>query len=93
MRIILLKDVKGVGKIYEEKNVSDGYAANFLLPKNFALVADKAGVAKAKQLKERSDAKRIAEEERLKEKETKRQEKHLELEKFKQAKHLPLSSE
>lgn len=82
MKIILLKDIKGVGKRFEEKEVSDGYALNFLLPKNFAIVADKAGIAKAKQLKEQSEAKRAIEEKEIKEKEAKRIEKHLELEKF-----------
>ncbi|KKW15995.1 MAG: 50S ribosomal protein L9 [Parcubacteria group bacterium GW2011_GWA2_50_10b] len=84
MKVILLKDVKGVGKRFEEKNVSDGYALNFLLPKTLAVVADKAGIAKAKQLKEQSDAKRAAEERIINEKETKRLEKHLALEKFRQ---------
>lgn len=86
MKVILLKDIKGVGKKFEEKEVSDGYAANFLLPKNFAMVADKAGMDKARQLKEQSDSKKAAEEKEIKEKESKRLEKHLELEKFRQAK-------
>ena len=30
MEIILLKDVKGIGKKGESKSVSDGYASNFL---------------------------------------------------------------
>jgi len=91
MKIILLQDVKGVGKRFEEKNVSDGYAMNFLLPKNVALIADKAGIAKAKQMREQSETKRVAEEERIKEKESKRLEKSLELEKFrKEQKGTPL---
>lgn len=84
MKVILLKDVKGVGKKFEEKNVSDGYATNLLLPKNLALVADKAGLAKAKQIKEVSEKNKIIENARLAEKEAKRLEKHLELEKFRQ---------
>ncbi|MDO8424288.1 MAG: 50S ribosomal protein L9 [bacterium] len=85
MKVILLKDVKGVGKRFEEKEVSDGYALNFLLPKNCAVVADKPGIAKANQLKEQSEARRAEEEKKLSEKEAKRLEKHLELEKFKQS--------
>ncbi|SDK26426.1 50S ribosomal protein L9 [Alkalibacterium thalassium] len=36
MEVILLKDVKGTGKKGEVKNVSDGYANNFLLKKGLA---------------------------------------------------------
>ena len=36
MQVILLKDVKGVGKFNEIVEVSDGYARNFLLKKNLA---------------------------------------------------------
>lgn len=84
MKIILLKDVKGVGKRFEEKEVSDGYAMNFLIPKNIALMADKAGVLKVKQLKEQSDAKKAIETQKLDEKRTSRLEKTQELEKFRQ---------
>lgn len=84
MKIILLKDIKGVGKRFEEKNVSDGYATNFLLPKNMALVADKASAAKIKQLKEQGEAKKAAEEAELNEKLAKREEKRKELEKFRE---------
>lgn len=39
MKVIFLKDVKGQGKKNEIKEVSDGYAMNFLIKKNLALVA------------------------------------------------------
>ena len=39
MKVILLRDIKGVGKRYEEKNVSDGYAINMLIPKKLAVPA------------------------------------------------------
>lgn len=36
MKVILLSDVRGSGKKGDLVNVSDGYARNFLLPKNLA---------------------------------------------------------
>jgi len=52
MKIILLKDVKGVGKRYEEKELAEGYALNFLIPKKFAVVASSAAANQIKNLKE-----------------------------------------
>lgn len=40
MKVILKQDVKGQGKKGELVNVSDGYARNFLLPRNLAVPAD-----------------------------------------------------
>ncbi|PIQ66615.1 MAG: 50S ribosomal protein L9 [Candidatus Zambryskibacteria bacterium CG11_big_fil_rev_8_21_14_0_20_42_18] len=87
MKVILLKDVKGVGKRFEEKKVSDGYASNFLIPRDLAIMADTAGVTKVKQLKEQEGVKRVVEEQKINEKESKRLEKHLELEKFRREQH------
>ncbi|HIQ50807.1 MAG TPA: 50S ribosomal protein L9 [Nautiliaceae bacterium] len=39
MKVLLIKDVKGLGKAGEIRNVKDGYARNFLLPKGFAKLA------------------------------------------------------
>jgi large subunit ribosomal protein L9 len=39
MKVIFLKDVKGKGKQGEIKNVSDGYAHNFLLKNGYAIEA------------------------------------------------------
>lgn len=39
MEVIFLKDVKGSGKKGEIKNVSDGYAKNFLIKNGLAIVA------------------------------------------------------
>ena len=39
MKIIFLKDVKNVGRRGEIKEVSDGYAKNFLLPRGIAKLA------------------------------------------------------
>jgi len=41
MRVILLKEVRGVGRPHDVKEVSDGYARNFLLPQGLAETATK----------------------------------------------------
>ena len=52
MKLILLADVKGKGKKGELVNVPDGYARNFLLPKNLAVVADNAAMSELRGKKE-----------------------------------------
>ena len=37
MRVIFIKDLKGKGKINEIKEVSDGYATNFLIKNGYAV--------------------------------------------------------
>lgn len=41
MEIILLKDVKGIGKKGEIVKVNDGYGSNFLIPRGLAVVSNK----------------------------------------------------
>ena len=44
MQVILLKDVKGLGKAGEVKKVSDGYARNMLLPKKLVMEASDSNI-------------------------------------------------
>ena len=48
MNVYLLKDVVGKGKKGDIVAVSDGYAKNFLIPKNFAVEATKSIMAEKK---------------------------------------------
>ncbi len=48
MKVILKADIKGVGKKDEVINASDGYARNFLFPKNLAIEANNENMAKLK---------------------------------------------
>ena len=44
MQVILLKDVKGVGKAGQVAKVSDGYARNLLFPKKLAMEASESNL-------------------------------------------------
>ena len=59
MEVILLQDVKGVGKKQQKVNVSDGYANNFLFPKKLAVKVSKKSV---EILENQQENARIAEE-------------------------------
>jgi large subunit ribosomal protein L9 len=45
MKVILKRDVKGLGREGDLKDVKDGYARNFLLPTGAVVVADKGAIA------------------------------------------------
>lgn len=55
MKVILKRDVKGVGREGDLKDVKDGHARNFLLPTGAAVVADKGAVANWERHKDQRD--------------------------------------
>ena len=57
MRVVFLNDVNGIARAGEIKNVADGYARNFLLPRKLAAAATTSTVQQAE-----SRAKAIAKE-------------------------------
>lgn len=61
MKVILLQDIKGVGKKDQTINASDGYAKNFLMPKGLAVEASAANIKKLEKQKAEAEAKAQAE--------------------------------
>lgn len=55
MKVILTQDVKGLGKKGELVNASDGYARNYLFPRNLAAEANSQAMT---ELKNREDSKK-----------------------------------
>ena len=57
MKIILLDDVAKVGRRGEVRDVSDGYARNFLIPKKLAMTATSGNLKNLDVIKKNQDAK------------------------------------
>ena len=64
MKVILKQDIKGVGKKDQVINAADGYARNYLIPKNLAVPAD---VGNMNNLKSKSTSADYRRQEDLKE--------------------------
>jgi len=56
MKIILLENIKNFGRMGDVKNVSDGYARNFLLPRKMAKLATDAALKEVGSLKKKLEA-------------------------------------
>lgn len=64
MKVLLMQDVKNVGKRGEIKEVSDGYGANYLIPRGYARILDKAAIAdyhKMLRTEAEEEARKVAE--------------------------------
>jgi len=61
MKVILLRDVANTGRKHEVKEVSPGFARNFLIPKGLAIIAD-AESLKNLEAKKKIDAEKAEQE-------------------------------
>lgn len=66
MKVIFLKDVKGQGKKGEMKEVSEGYARNFLIPRGLVQVATQGNVKQLEQQHQSEQKRKKQEEEEAK---------------------------
>ncbi len=55
MKVILLQDVKALGKKGEIVNINDGYARNFILPKNLGVEANNKNLNELKLQKRKEE--------------------------------------
>ncbi len=62
MKVVLLKDIQGVGTAGQVKEVAAGYARNYLLPRGLAEVATPA-VLEQLEARRNAEARRAAKEE------------------------------
>jgi len=58
MKIILLKDIPKLGKKFEVKNASDGYAVNMLVPRGLAIAATPENLHRIETEKEKYEGER-----------------------------------
>lgn len=67
MKVILKEDIKGVGKKDQIVNANDGYARNYLFPKNLAVPADKGNLTNLQSKKTSEEHRKELEREAAKE--------------------------
>lgn len=61
LKVILRQDVSGVGRAGEAKQVKDGFARNYLFPKNLAVVATEHNLHQIEADRKKTEAKRAQE--------------------------------
>ena len=66
MKVILLKNVDKVGRAGETKELTEGYARNFLIPRGLARLATSGAIAKVEAEKQAAAERVVHEERRLK---------------------------
>lgn len=60
MKVILIKDVPKIGKRLDIKEIPNGYAMNFLIPRGLAILASPAEIAKRdKEVQSQKDSKAL----------------------------------
>jgi large subunit ribosomal protein L9 len=62
MKIVLIKDVKGVGKKHDVKVVADGFALNSLIPQGHAVVATAGVMVRIELIKKQEHAEKLVKE-------------------------------
>ncbi len=67
MKVILLKDIKGVGRRFEEKEVANGYAANFLIPRQMAKYSSPQALKEVEQMRAQKDKNEAQTQEKIEE--------------------------
>jgi large subunit ribosomal protein L9 len=56
MKVILLQNIRGVGRMGDVKNVSDGYGRNYLVANKLAKIATEGTVKEAEGLKKKAES-------------------------------------
>ena len=59
MKIILVKDVNKLGEAGDVVKVSSGYARNYLIPKNLALIATKNNLLRIEKIKKDAEVEKL----------------------------------
>ncbi|MBX4197715.1 50S ribosomal protein L9 [Candidatus Parcubacteria bacterium] len=65
MKVILLQDVRKVGRKFEIKDVADGYALNFLIPRKLAEVSNSSNTRRVEHIKAKDETNKKVQEEHV----------------------------